>query len=407
MTTENLSNFKTPTPREEKPLRLLIATTIPLTIRAFLLPYADHFRARGWTVDAMATDASGDDVLREHFDNLWDVEWSRNPMSPRNFALCAKIRRIVADNAYDIVHVHTPVAAFLLRRALRKLRAQGRVKVIYTAHGFHFYKGGKHWRNFAFRALERLAGRWTDRLIVINREDEEAARQYNILPEQSLVYMPGIGLDFAAYDAERIPRDDVRSIRTELALKEDDVLFSMLAEFIPRKRHADLIEALAKTKNPNIHVAFAGDGPLRAKIQAMAKTWGVHQRTHFMGFVKSPSALILASRATVLPSDQEGLARSLMESACLGVPIIGSDARGVIDVIRPNRGLVYPTGDTYALRDAMLQMYEEPYGKVEPAPEWEIGHLLNLHDELYTEVLNPEAALDVEPPEFFLEDFED
>lgn len=356
--------------------KLLIATTIPATIRAFLLPYADYFRTQGWRVDAMANGIADQADLAEHFDNLIDADWSRNPLDLRNlFGTPAQIARIVAENGYDIVHVHTPVAAFVTRFALRKLRQTGKPKVVYTAHGFHFYRGGLRMKNWIFRTLEKWAGNWTDRLIIINKEDCEAARTHKILPEASLILMPGIGLDFSRYDRNQISREEILNVRTQLGLKEDDVLFTMIAEFNPGKRHSDAITALAHTKNPKIHLALAGDGPLKPKMQELAKALGVQQRTHFMGYVKDPRPLILASRATINTSEREGLSRSSMESACLGVPIIGTDARGVKDVIEPQRGLLYPVGDPLALRDAMQQMTEEPYGEVEPDEAWDVKKL--------------------------------
>ena len=367
--------------------KLLIAATVPATIRAFLLPYADYFRMQGWRVDAMANGISDQADLAEHFDNLIDADWSRNPLDLRNLiGTPAQIAKIVAENGYDIVHVHTPVAAFVTRFALRKLRLSGKPKVVYTAHGFHFYRGGPRMKNRIFRTLEKWAGKWTDRLIVINKEDYEAAKTYKIVPEESLILMPGIGLDFSRYDRDLISREEILNVRTQLGLREDDVLFTMIAEFNPGKRHCDAITALAQTKNPKIHLAFAGDGQLKSKMQELAKDLGIQQRTHFMGYVKDPRPLILASRATINTSEREGLSRSSMESACLGVPIIGTDARGVRDVVEPQRGLLYPVGDSLALRDAMQQMAEELYAEVEPNEEWRVKSIIDAHMDLYNKL---------------------
>jgi glycosyltransferase involved in cell wall biosynthesis len=235
--------------------------------------------------------------------------------------------------------------------------------------------------------------------VVINHEDYDAALKYRITKQDRLIYMPGIGLDFTRYDADSISPLEVRQARDELGLKAEDVLFTMTAEFNPGKRHEDVITALSRTKNTNVHVAFAGAGPLREKIQQMARTSMVHQRTHFLGQIRDPRPLMLASRATLMPSEREGLSRSAMESACLGVPVIGADSRGVIDVIQPHRGLAYPTGDVLALRDAMLQLYEEPYPPVTPDPAWRIENLIQLHDELYGDLLDERQKIDDSPAE--------
>src|SRR5207237_617615 len=119
---------------------LLMVTTVPEMLYGFLLPFARHFRACGWRVDAMAQGVSSWPDCVQAFDRVWDMEWSRNPVHPRNMLVAPKgVRDLVAREGYDIVHVHSPVAAFVTRLALRRLRKQGKPRVIYTAHGFHFY----------------------------------------------------------------------------------------------------------------------------------------------------------------------------------------------------------------------------------------------------------------------------
>ncbi|MDR1944458.1 MAG: glycosyltransferase [Synergistaceae bacterium] len=368
--------------------KLLIATTVPETLKAFLLPYADFFRKKGWTVDAMSKGASSSADISGRFDNFIDVAWSRNPLAPANLKETVKIREAVRRGGYDIAHVHTPVAAFAARFAMRDLRAETGLKVVYTAHGFHFHRGGKPARNFAFKTLERLAGRWTDRLIVINKEDFEQAKKNRIVAETAIKYMPGIGLDFSKYrDAESNP-EDVAGVRGELGLSDEDVLYTMIAAFNPGKRHRDAIEALALIKNPEIRVAFAGPGPLAEEMKLLARELGVAKRTYFLGFREDIPRLIRASRATILTSEREGLPRSLMESACIGTPIIGADARGIRDVVLPDRGVLYPVGDVFALRDAMLRLADDPLPPVKPDPAWRIENLISMHEELYSELLD-------------------
>ncbi|MDR1471769.1 MAG: glycosyltransferase [Synergistaceae bacterium] len=381
-----------PENKRERP-KLLIAATIPATISAFLIPYADHFRGLGWRVDAMARGAAKSEPLEGHFDSLIDAEWSRNPLDLNNIAKNnRRIRELSAARGYDIVHVHTPVASFVTRLALRKLRLSGRPKVVYTAHGFHFCRGGRRASNFIFRTLEKMAGHWTDKLIVINREDFEAAKKYRVADPESLTYMPGIGLDFSAYGRREKKNSDTLKIRAELGLGDDDILYSMIAEFNPGKRHKDAIIALSKTGEDKIHLACAGDGRLLLETKDLAQSLGVEKRVHFLGRIADPRPLLEASRATIMPSEREGLSRALMESACLGVPIIGSDARGVYDIVHDHRGLLFPVGDQLALRDAMLQMAAERYPSITPDPNWRIENLIHMHEELYEELLKNMAG---------------
>src|SRR5262249_22933246 len=158
--------------------------------------------------------------------------------------------------------VHSPVAAFVARLALRHLRKRGKPRVIYTAHGFHFYEGRCRLRGALFRTLEQCAGRWTDFLVVINREDEQAARRYGIVPPARVRYMPGIGVDRWRYSAGAGSEADVARVRQELGVGSADRLFLMVAEFIARKRHRDALDALARLRRPEACLALAGAGPL-------------------------------------------------------------------------------------------------------------------------------------------------
>ena len=102
---------------------LLCVTTVPVSLCAFLLPFAYHFRAQGWRVDAMAQGISTSAECLQAFDRVWEVEWSRNPLKPQNLIVAPRqIQEVVAQEGYDLVHVHTPVAAFVTRYALNGLR---------------------------------------------------------------------------------------------------------------------------------------------------------------------------------------------------------------------------------------------------------------------------------------------
>ena len=243
--------------------KLLMVTTVPSTLRSFLLPFAAHFRAQGWQVDAMACGVSMSAECQQGFDRVWEVKWSRNPLDPRNLLAAPQvIREIVTREKYNIVHVHTPVAAFVTRFALKDLRARLGVKVIYTAHGFHFYTGGNPLKNAVFINLEKLAGNWTDYLVTINHEDRQAALQHKLVAPARLVYMPGIGVDLKYYNRQTVAESAVIQVRQELGIGEHTPVLLSVAEFTARKHHVDAIAAFAKLARTDVHLAFAGSGPL-------------------------------------------------------------------------------------------------------------------------------------------------
>jgi glycosyltransferase involved in cell wall biosynthesis len=376
-------------------MRMLVVSTVGSMLREFLVPFARHFRSQGWQVDAMARPDVAYEQCAEHFDHMWPASWTRNPLDLRGLREnMRQVRRIVASEGYDIVHVHTPIAAFITRYALRNMRESGKPKVIYTAHGFHFHNGGKPLENALYLALEKLAGYWTDYLIVINREDEANAQRYRIVPPESLRYMPGIGLDTYHYDAIDVSDIDIMSVRAELGIKETESLFLMIAEFTRRKRHEDALRAFSRLGRTDVHLALAGEGPEMERMRHLTADLGISDRVHFLGFRRDIPALVRASAATLLVSTREGLPRSTMESLCLGTPVIGTDIRGIRDLLADNCGRLVPVGDSTAIAEAMAWILDHALEAQEMGlrghrrmGDYALQRIIGLHEELYSEAL--------------------
>ncbi|CAN5161711.1 glycosyltransferase family 4 protein [soil metagenome] len=338
--------------------RLLIASTVSGTLEAFLLPFARHLRSKGWRVDGMAAGAGSSPACRAAFDEVHEASWSRNAWAPANVAAVREVRRVVRAGAYDIVHVHTPTASFFTRAALAA--SPRRPVVVYTAHGFHFSEDSAGLAAYAYRQLERLAGRWTDHLIVINPEDFRLARRHRIVGDGRLEEMPGIGVDLGYYAADEVADDEVERARHELGLGPGDPLFTVVGGLIPRKRHSDVLHALRRLGRDDAHLALVGDGPLTAPTRELARHLDLERRVHFLGRRADVRPFVRAASALVLASGQEGLPRSVMEAMSLGTPVVGTDIRGTRDLLDDGRGFLVPVGDAERLARAMARVLDSP-----------------------------------------------
>ncbi len=334
--------------------KILIVTTVAVTLEAFLLSHAKRRKEAGWQVDCLANGASKSEKCRTTFDHCHDIGWGRTPLDWGNFTSYPdRIKKLVAREGYDVVHVHTPVASFVTRYALKDLKKRTGTKVIYTAHGFHFYKGGNPLKNAIFLSVEKLAARWTDRIEVINGEDYQAAVTH-LLPKDRVRFLKdGVGLDRDHYNPKAVSKEAIQKVRRDMGLKDSDILFTMIAEFNRGKRHSDLINAFAMVKDPRAHLAFLGKGKLMEKSKELCNSLGIAERVHFLGHVPDVRPYILASAATVLPSEREGLPRSVMESIALGVPVIGANARGTRDLLRDGGGWIVPVGGLIKMAEIM------------------------------------------------------
>jgi glycosyltransferase involved in cell wall biosynthesis len=380
---------------------LLIVATVDNFLRDFLLPFARHYRALGWRVDALAARDETYGECAAVFDRVWEIDWTRDPRRLSGLPRwLRRVRGVVGRGHYDIVHVHTPIAALVTRLALRGRDPLVGPKLIYTAHGFHFSGDRMTPGAAAFLVAEKLASRWTDDLVVINRADEIAAERWRLVSADHLHLMPGIGLEVDRYRAGQLAPADVTRARMELGLSADDALFLMIAEFTPNKRHADAILALQRLGRSNVHLAIAGrEGPALPAARRLVSECDLDEQVHILGFRDDIPALVRASVATVLVSGREGLPRSVMESLSLGTPVIGTEIRGVSDLLSDGGGLLVKVGDADGIARAMAWMLDHPEqaricgerGSSSVA-KYDLRHIIALHDDLYANTLHSNIA---------------
>jgi glycosyltransferase involved in cell wall biosynthesis len=374
---------------------MLVVATVAVMVDSFLLPFARHYRRLGWEVDVLASGATESKGCREAFDAVWHTGWSRAPLDfSGNLGSIRYVQKLVDEKQYDLVHVHSPIASFVTRLALRKKR--DRMKVVYTAHGFHFFSGAPSHKNLIFSRLEKVAGKWTDALVVMNREDEVAAKRHQIVDHSRLYYMPGIGIDLKQYSSSAVSDGEVIRVAQELGLAKGQSVFLKVAEMTPRKRHVDALRAFAAIPGPSV-LLLAGDGPLRNELQRLASDLGIAERVFFLGRRPDVPVLMKLSNTVILVSSQEGLPRCVMEAMAMGKPVIGTDIRGTRDLLAKGSGLLVPVGDITAIAAAMKELAENPalgvaMGQqgIEAVKEYDLDNVIRLHDELYDEVLRDE-----------------
>jgi glycosyltransferase involved in cell wall biosynthesis len=383
--------IQAPSPRR----KLLIATTTASSLREFFIPFAEYFRARGWQVDGIAQDATGCSQCVAAYDHVWDIPWSRNPLAAKNLLQApSHLREILQEHQYDLINVSTLVASFVTRMALNPYRDRGLVKVIYTAQGFHFYKGGSPLKNAAYLALEKVAGQWTDQLVVVNREDETAALLNHLIPQNNVQRIPGTGVNFDRFNPDGISEEQVVVLRQALGLRAGDRFFLSVAELIPRKRIEDIFQAFARLADPTAHLVLAGQGPLLDKLQALAIQLGISANVHFLGQRSDIPVLLKAASALVLVSQHESLPNCVIESLYCRTPVIGSDIRGTRDLLQGGSGLLVGLGEIASLTESMRWVLNNPTEAIVMAEQgrravrdYGIPEVLHQYEVLYQTVL--------------------
>lgn len=329
-------------------MKILFCTTLDLQIHTFHWRMIKALHEQGHTVDAVT---NGTDET-EGMNRKYTVPFHRNPIHPENFRALRQLRKILRENNYDVISCHSPTAGFYGRLAARGMK----IRVLYTAHGFHFWKGAPLLNRLVFKNMERLAAHWTDTLMTINPEDYAAAKTFHYKKNGGPVYIPGVGVDVRGIQNDRGDRTELRK---ELGIPEDAFVLYSIGELIPRKNHRFVIETLAPLvrEDPSLHYCIAGSGKLTEELTELIRSLGLEGQIHLLGFRKDARKLMYAMDLFVFPSFQEGLPVAVMEAMAAGLPVIASDIRGSHDLIRDGEnGFLYGVGDSGRLTMLVTQL---------------------------------------------------
>ena len=261
--------------------------------------------------------------------------------------------KLLEENDIEVIHCNTPVGGLVGRICGKKYKVK---KIIYTAHGFHFYKGAPLFNRTVIKWAEMLMARWTDAIITMNTEDYEAAKKFKLRNNGKAYYIHGVGVDTKAFNVEC----DKEAKRKELGLKETDTVLISMGDLIPRKNYNPVIEAVAKLKNPDVHYLICGRGPELENLTALAKSLGVESQIHFLGFRTDVKELLQIADVFVFSTLQEGLPRSLMEAMSVGIPCVVSKIRGNVDLVEDGvNGFLCGTDDSDGFAEAIKKLTED------------------------------------------------
>lgn len=321
----------------------------------FFKSFIKELLIKGHTVDIAANETISKipDCFCEWGCKVHSISCCRLPFNSGNIRAIKEIRDVAEREKYDIVHCHTPVAAMCTRLACRTLR-KGGLKVFYTAHGFHFYKGAplKNW--LLYYSAEWLCAHWTDALITINHEDYACAKKH--LHAKRVEYAPGVGIDIDRFASAVVDRTEKRR---EIGVPEDAFLLMSVGELNPNKNHEVVLRALAQTENGKIHYAIAGRGPLQDYLTETAKTLGISEQVHLLGYREDVPELYKAADCCVFPSIREGFGLAALEGVAAGLPLICADNRGTREYVVAGEDMVCNCNNVSEFADAICKFYQE------------------------------------------------
>lgn len=333
---------------------ILIVTSSDYFVRVFLLPYIKELVDKGWLVH-VASAYDGEDIpyIHRHI----DIPVKRTPFSLKNWEAIKILSHEIETTQYNIVHCHTPVGAFIGRLAARNARRLYGTKVIYTAHGFHFYDGAPLLSWLLYYPAERLLSKYTDAIITINREDAERVERHfsNI---RKRYFLLGVG-----YDEGRIKPDKshIDVLRKELNITSDDFVLIYIANLIAGKNHDFLLSCMQRLVKeiPCCKLLLCGDGDMRQHIADRVEMLHLQQHVIFAGFHWSIGDYMNMANVAVSASKREGLPLSIIEEMYSGLPVVATRIRGIKDLIDDGvNGLLYEVDDKDGFCKHIISLYK-------------------------------------------------
>ncbi len=318
--------------------KALMFASVASMIKQFNMENIDLLKQNGYEVDVAANFSFGSTMpqdkvdeakaeLRESGISVYDVN------VPRKISMISEMidaykttARLCKEGNYEIIHCHSPIGGVICRLAARKARRNG-TRVIYTAHGFHFFKGAPLLNWLIYCPIEWICSFFTDTLITINKEDYAFAKKH--MHAKEIVYVPGVGINMQKFDISC----DTAEKRAELSLPDNATLLLSVGELSTRKNHRVIIEALAKLKDENVHYLIVGRGDKKDELEELAKSLGLGDKVHLLGFRSDISELCHTADIFCFPSIHEGLPVALMEAMAAGMPCVASAIRGNTDLI--------------------------------------------------------------------------
>lgn len=311
---------------------LLVATVVKGHVNTFHIPVLEMMKKSGYEVHVIARNnyERSEDCIIPFCDKYYDLPFEREPIRKNNIKSYFQLKEIIDKEDYDIIHCHTPVGGALTRLAARNSRKKG-TKVVYTAHGFHFFKGAPLINWLIYYPIEKILSKYTDSLVTINSEDYKISKK---MYAKNVFYIPGVGISLDKYK-EKI---DINKKRNDLGISNNDFVLISVGELNKNKNHRAVIESLVYFKEENIKYIICGEGPLFEKLTELVEKLDLSDNVIFLGYRNDINELLQISNVFVFPSFREGLSLSVMEAMATGLPCLVSETRGNTDLIDNNKG---------------------------------------------------------------------
>lgn len=339
--------------------KALLVATVQSHIAQFHRPLIKLLQDNGYEIHIAARDNLGEKngLKIENVQKKFNLNFERSPFKKENWKAYNELKKIIANEHYDIISCNTPVGGVLTRLAAKKARREGS-KLYYTAHGFHFYQGAPLINWIVYYTIEKHLAKYTDKLIMISEEDYRMSIQKKFKTKCCRIH--GVGVDTSRYYL--IDEKTKQELREKLGYNEEDFIVICVGELNNNKNQKAIIKAVPqiKEKISNFRLLLAGNGPVKDELQALIVSLDVENSVHLLGYRTDLEKYIKMADIGISASRREGLGLNIIEEMLCGKPVIGSRNRGHNELIKENiSGLLFDADNVEQIFECILHMYQD------------------------------------------------
>lgn len=295
------------------------------------------------------------EALRKQGIVLHQIDIAKSPLNiRRNLKAFWQIRSVMKKEKIDAVHCHNPMGGVVGRLATIGLKH--RPYVIYTAHGFHFYKGAPLQNWILYYTAERFLARFTDQIITINTEDCKRAKKFHLHKGGSVDMIHGVGVNAERYVYKQELREQMRQ---ELNIPGDAFHIVTAAELNDNKNQTVVIEAIAEIGRKDIYYSICGKGPKEQELRDLIKERGLEGQIRLLGYRTDMENVLSSADCFAFPSIREGLGIAAVEALMCQVPLITADNRGTREyLVEDVNGIMCHRNSVDSYRKAIMRLLE-------------------------------------------------
>lgn len=344
--------------------KALMLASVASMIDQFNMPNIELLLSLGYEVDVVADFYNPGNITLERAEKL---KTRLNDMgvrvihiaiprtlNPKSIISAYKaVKNLIRSEDYNLMHCHSPIGSAIARIAAKVSRKLG-MRIIYTAHGFHFYNGAPAINWLIYYPIEKFLSRNTDILITINQEDFQRATE-KFHAKQTL-YIPGVGVDTEKFSS---CRTEISSKRKSIGVPTDAFMLMSVGELNDNKNHAVVIKAMGQLKNESVHYVVVGKGDNFESLIDLADSFGIGSQVHLLGYRNDVPELYYAADVCVFPSIREGLGIAAIEGMAAGLPCLVAENRGTRDLFSSENAIICRFDDVRTFSEGILTLMQD------------------------------------------------